>query len=113
MRPSPPSAGFTVRADRRFPVACPVYYLGRGFLGKGLTLNVSMNGWRVKGDQVVQPGQWLAFRIQLPWDGAPVEIPRAIVRWVHEKTFGVEWLFAEDPAKEGLCGFSRDMATRL
>lgn len=113
MRPFPQSVGFTVRAERRFPVACPVYYLGRGFLGKGLTVNLSMRGWRVKGDQVVRPGQRLAVRIQLPCGETPIEIQKAIVRWVHEKTFGVEWLFAADASKEGLCWYIRDMATRL
>ena len=113
MRPSPLSAGFTVRSHRRFPVTCPVYYLGRGCLGKGLTVNLSINGWLVKGDQIVQPGQWLSFRIQLPGGEMPIEIPQAIVRWVHDETFGVEWLFAADPEKESLGGFIRNMATLI
>ena len=113
MRTSPVSARFTVRTDRRFPVACPVYYLGRGLLGKGLTADVSMKGGQVKGDQGVRPGQRLAFRIQLAHADSPIEIPCAIVRWAHDNTFGVEWLMAADPAEEGLCGFIRDLATRL
>ncbi len=90
-----------------------MYYLGRGLLGKGLAVNLSLKGWRVRGDQSVRPGQWLAFRLHLADAETPIEIPRAIVRWTEGKEFGVEWLVAERPAEEELRGFVHEMAARL
>lgn len=87
--------------------------MGRGLLGKGVAINLSVKGWRVLGDAPVRPGQWLVFRLDLRKGESPLEIPRAIVRWTDGTEFGVEWLVAGHPAERGLNGFVQAMAERL
>jgi hypothetical protein len=71
----------TIRTYLRFPVQCPVYYLGPDFLGKGIIHDVSRNGWRVDGDHPVERGMAVALSVLLPGESAPVKVERAIVRW--------------------------------
>lgn len=104
---------FTVRTNRRFPVSCGVYYMGRDSLGKGTAVDLSHKGWRVQGDAAVRRGQWLTFRLQLEDGHPPVEIPRAIVRWTAGHEFGVEWLVVGPHEEQSLDQFIRSMAARL
>lgn len=101
---------YTIRSRHRFLVSCPLYYLGRDVLGKGLTLDLSPRGWRVRGDASVRQGQWLAFRLQLPQGSEVLDIPWAIVRWTDADQFGVEVLQAGRPAQAHLSQFMLDRA---
>ncbi|MFO0774844.1 MAG: PilZ domain-containing protein [Nitrospiraceae bacterium] len=103
---------FTIRSDRRFPVSCPVYYMGRALLGRGTAVNLSTKGWRVQGDEPVRSGQWLTFRLELVGHSQPIQFPRAIVRWTSGLEFGVEWLLADDTTQQGLQQYVCSMASR-
>lgn len=102
---------YTIRSRHRFPVSCTLYYLGRDLLGKGLTLDLSPRGWRVRGDASVRQGQRLAFRLRLPQGSEMLDIPRAIVRWTKGDEFGVEVLQAGPPAQAHLHRFILDRAS--
>jgi hypothetical protein len=80
----------TIRTYLRFPVQCPVYYLGPDFLGKGIIHDVSRNGWRVDGDHPVKSGMALVLSVLLPGESIPVKVERAIVRWTCDGAFGVK-----------------------
>ncbi len=105
------SLRYTIRSSHRFPVPCTLYYLGRDVLGKGLTLDLSPRGWRVRGDARVRQGQSLAFRLRLSKGSEMLDIPRAIVRWTNGDVFGVEVLQAEPPAEALLQRFILDRAS--
>jgi hypothetical protein len=51
---------------------------------------LSRNGFRVLGDHQVVPGVELAVRLSLPDKDEPVEIQRAVVRWVRGLLFGAK-----------------------
>lgn len=87
--------------------------MGRDSLGKGTALNLSQKGWRVQGDAAVRRGQWLAFRLHVGGGQPPIEIPRAIVRWVQGQEFGVEWLVIDPQAEQHLDQVICRMAERL
>jgi ribosomal protein S14 len=86
----PSASRFVIRTYHRIPVRCEIYYLGGEFLGKGTVINLSRNGFRVLGDHQVVPGVELAVRLSLPDKDEPVEIQRAVVRWVRGLLFGAK-----------------------
>jgi hypothetical protein len=86
----PSASRFVIRTYHRIPVRCDIYYLGGEFLGKGTVMNLSRNGFRVLGDHPVVPGVELAVRPSLPDKDEPVEIQRAVVRWVRGLLFGAK-----------------------
>ena len=81
---------FVIRTYHRIPVRCLLYYMGGEFLGKGTVMNLSRSGFRVLGDHQVVPGTELTVRLALPDKDEPVEIQRAVVRWVRGLLFGVK-----------------------
>jgi hypothetical protein len=81
---------FTVRTYSRFPVHCPVSYMGPDFLGTGTVWNLSRSGWRVQGDSLVERGMKLSLSITLPGEKEPVKVDKAVVRWVQGQDFGVK-----------------------
>jgi len=81
---------FVIRTYHRIPVRCLLYYMGGEFLGKGTVMNLSRSGFRVLGDHQVVPGMELTVRLALPDKDEPVEIQRAMVRWVRGLLFGVK-----------------------
>ncbi len=99
-----PSTRFVIRTYHRTPVRCEMYYMGEEFLGKGTVINLSRNGFRVLGDYQVLPGMELAVRLSLPdEEGGPIEIRRAVVRWVRGLLFGakMEMLKLDDKDRIG------------
>ena len=86
---------FTVRTYRRYSVDCPVYYMGASFLGKGLAVEVSREGWRIIGDHPVEVGMTLTLSLLLPDDPVPVKVEKASVRWVRGHTFGIKMLIMQ------------------
>ncbi len=63
---------FHIRSSNRFPVDCPLYFLGDHFLGKEAATDLSHGGWRVEGDHRVTTGMTLALRVCLPDREQPV-----------------------------------------
>lgn len=73
------------------PVAIPVEYVGKEFIGQGVVLNASVSGVLLRGDYVAVVGTSMGLRL-VPDHGEPLDIERAVVRWRRGNAFGVEIL---------------------
>ena len=90
-RPTKPRATrFVLRPYRRIPTWLVLYYLSGECVGKGVVTNLSQLGMRVQGDHAVEPGLDLALRVTFADDDPPIEIERAMVRWVDGYDFGLD-----------------------
>ena len=83
------SRTFQMRAFRRFPVQCSVYYSSDDVQGTGIAWNLSLNGWRVDGTHPVDPGTVVTLCVFLPGQHPTVFIDRATVRWSRGQEFGI------------------------
>jgi hypothetical protein len=79
-----------LRPYRRIPTWLVLYYLSGECVGKGVVTNLSQLGMRVQGDHAVEPGLDLALRVTFADDDPPIEIERAMVRWVDGYDFGLD-----------------------
>jgi len=86
----PGSTRFVIRPYRRIPTWLALYYLSGECVGKGVVTNLSQLGMRVQGDHAVEPGLGLALCVTFADDGPPIEIKRAMVRWVDGYDFGLD-----------------------
>jgi hypothetical protein len=59
---------------------------------EGETVDLSIGGARIESDLVVQPGKQIVVKLIVPGVAEPLYIPRAQVMWIHDQTFGVEFL---------------------
>ncbi|MCS6897254.1 MAG: PilZ domain-containing protein [Nitrospira sp.] len=103
-----PATRFVIRVYHRVPVRCDLYYMGQEFLGKGMVVNVSRNGFRALGDCYVVPGLELIARLSLPQGGGSVDIQCAVVRWVRGLWFGAKILKLNPKAEERIGTFLRE-----
>ena len=78
-----------MRAFRRFPDQCSVYYSSDDVQGTGIAWNLSLNGWRVDGTHPVDPGTVVTLCVFLPGQHPTVFIDRATVRWSRRQEFGI------------------------
>lgn len=85
-----------VRRSPRYPVHCPVTYRINDAEGKGVVLNMSREGWRVRGSRSVSKGTEMSLAITVPSLAGPIPILRALVRWSDGMEFGIS-LMALDP----------------
>ncbi len=76
----------------RYPVQCPIAFLGNHLVGEGTVRKVSTGGWKVQSDQPVQRGNYFALRVLLPDRHAPMRVDLAAVRWSSGREFGFEFL---------------------
>ncbi len=81
-----------LRYTHRYPIQCPVTFLGDHLVGEGTVRNVSQGGWKVDSDQPVQRGHYFALRVLLPDQAVPVKVDLAAVRWSSGREFGLEFL---------------------
>lgn len=69
----------------------PVEYGALSLSGKGTLLNLSEEGLMIRGTHPVHTGLKLMIKISPKDDTAPLQIPRAHVRWVKGQEFGVRF----------------------
>ncbi|MDH4186754.1 MAG: PilZ domain-containing protein [Nitrospira sp.] len=86
------AAGFVLRPYRRIPAQRVLYYLSGECVGKGCLTNLSQSGMRIQGEHAVKPGLDMALRFTLADGGPIIEIEQAIVRWVVDRDFGVDFI---------------------
>jgi hypothetical protein len=82
------------------PTRHVLYYLSGKCVGKGIVINLSQSGMRVRGEHEVEPGLNLALRLTLTDDGPTIDIERAMVRWVDGNDFGLDFLRLSPLAKK-------------
>ncbi len=85
-----------VRRRYRYAVHCPVRYVATGQTGEGVVVDMTREGWRVRGQAGIRPGMVLSMDLSLSGQVGMVAVPRAVVCWVCGTEFGVK-LEAMDP----------------
>ncbi len=100
-----------LRYARRFPIHCPVTFLGGHLVGDGTVRNVSTGGWKVEGSQLIQHGNCFALRVLLPDQAVPMKVDLAVVRWSSGREFGLEFLRMEPEEQERLRRFVSTLQT--
>lgn len=98
---NPIDATGTVRRGRRLPLNCRLFFFGEGdFEGEATILDISTSGCRATSLTDVKVGLSLKLSLFLqdqPW---PVRIDEAVVRWVDDQRFGLEFTGIR-PAQRG------------
>lgn len=82
---------FVLRKNQRFRVSLPVLYHGKEVAGEGMVIDLSLSGWRIRGNEAVFAGMALLLRVYLPTEPEPLRIDGAIVQWVKGLEFGVQF----------------------
>ena len=82
---------FVMRKNQRFRASVPVLYQGKEVAGEGMVEDLSLNGWRIRGNEPVSAGMPLVLRVFVPGEREPLKIDGAIVQWVKGLEFGVEF----------------------
>jgi hypothetical protein len=85
-----------VRRRHRYAVHCPVRYCVTGQNGEGLVVDMTREGWRVRGQGGLRLGMAVSMELTLPGAAGVVPVSRAVVCWVNGTEFGVK-LEAMDP----------------
>jgi len=80
--------------DRRQHLRLPVHYFFtvQGTAGKGVVLDLSVDGCRVESSTYVQLGRELGLSISLPNQRNPLAVDRARVQWGHGHQFGLSFM---------------------
>jgi hypothetical protein len=87
-----PSAGawHEPRFGTRVPVDCRIEYLFECQQSEGRLVDMSRQGWRVRGLQPVAKGTTMTVQVYITDSARPIPIDEAIVRWTEGLEFGVE-----------------------
>ena len=80
-----------IRKHPRFAVDFGSTFLGEQFAGQGTISNLSVGGCSIDSKVTLTAKSILALQIQLPDSQWPLQIDRAVVRWIRGCTFGVEF----------------------
>jgi hypothetical protein len=104
--------GFIPRIYARVKTEGSLYYLGPDGIGKGTVLDVSRTGWRVEGEHAVSPGMLLALSVQLPTGSAPIQVEKAMVRWVKGREVGLRMVTMQPAEWTRLARFISATLTR-
>jgi hypothetical protein len=93
------------RKCTRFEVQLPFSFSGSEAAGGGLVTSLSKDGCSVVSDESVRPNAFLALRLQLPEQYAPLKVEVAEVRWVNGMRFGLEFRHLRAEEQERLRRF--------
>ncbi|MBA5866922.1 MAG: hypothetical protein GDA67_09555 [Nitrospira sp. CR1.3] len=77
------------RMGLRVPITCAVYYSNGAFHASGITANLTHSGGCLHGSHDVQVGMELMLLLIPPTQSALL-IKKATVRWVRDRSFGVQ-----------------------
>ncbi len=101
-----------LRYARRYPIQCPITFLGDHLVGEGTVRNVSTGGWKVDSDQPVPRGNYFALRVLLPDQAVPMKVDLAAVRWSSGGEFGLEFLRMQPEEQARLRHFVSTLETQ-
>ncbi|HJT21814.1 MAG TPA: PilZ domain-containing protein [Nitrospira sp.] len=80
------------RKFERFNINAPVTFAGDTIRGEGRIENLSLGGAAIASDVSVSRGEYLKLSLTLPEQRTPIEVELAPIRWVKDRTFGVEFI---------------------
>lgn len=89
----------------RLSVDLPVSFSGNQVAGGGVVTNLSSEGCAIVSDEPVLPQMFLALRVQLPGQYAPLKVEVGEVRWSSGMGFGVEFKHLRAEEQERLRRF--------
>jgi hypothetical protein len=90
------------RQHRRVPAQLKSLLLGNSHEVEGTTLDLSIGGARIESEINVFPGKQIRVRLVVPGEEEPLLIDQALVRWVGEDTFGIEFLTVDQKGRDDL-----------
>lgn len=90
------------RRHRRVPAELKSLLLGNSHEVEGITLDLSIGGARIESELDVFPGKQIRVRLVMPGEEEPLLIDQAMVRWVDEDTFGIEFLKVNQDRRDDL-----------
>lgn len=79
-----------VRRRYRYEIRCPMQYCLNGQIREGMVVDMTREGWRLKGQDALAPGMILSLDVMLPGAASSLPIARAVVRWVEGRECGVK-----------------------
>lgn len=79
-----------VRRRFRYEIRCPIRYCINGEIREGIVVDMTREGWRLKGQEALDPGMILSLDVTLPGAASSLSIARAVVRWVEGRECGVK-----------------------
>lgn len=79
-----------VRRRYRYEIRCPIRYCLNGQIREGIVVDMTREGWRLKGQDALAPGMILSFDVTLPGAASSLPIACAVVRWVEGRECGVK-----------------------
>ena len=101
------------RKHPRFNIGLPVSFFGHTLTGSGQAQNLSMEGCRIEVDQCPENGDYLELTIGLPDPDPPLRIKSAVVRWVRDRVFGLEFLYMSTEATNRLDRLIKNLNEQL
>jgi hypothetical protein len=90
------------RQHRRVPAQLKSLLLGNSHEVEGITLDLSIGGARIESEIDVFPGKQIRVRLVVPGEEEPLLIDQALVRWVDEDTFGIQFLTVNQEGRDDL-----------
>jgi PilZ domain len=90
------------RQHRRVPAQLKSLLLGNSHEVEGVTLDLSIGGARIESEIDVFPGKQIRVRLIVPGVEEPLLIDQALVRWVDEDTFGIQFLTVNQEERDDL-----------
>ncbi len=93
------------RKEVRYSVDLPVSFSGNQVAGGGVLTNLSAEGCAIVSEEPVLPQAFLALRVQLPGQYAPLKVEVGEVRWSSGMGFGVEFKHLRAEEQERLHRF--------
>jgi PilZ domain len=101
------------RKFHRFQVELRCSFLTDQFTGEGTTLDLSMEGCRMRGDAPLVKGQYVELFINLLGEIAPLTVELAVIRWSGETAFGVEFIRIANRHQSRLRHYLRNLEQAL
>jgi hypothetical protein len=83
---------------RRISTECLGIYLTSSSFRQAVVRDVSLNGFRIEGPSGVPRNTLVMVRLWLPDQEESIDIDQAVVRWVNEREFGVQFVALSNEA---------------
>jgi hypothetical protein len=80
--------------------------------GNGVVSNLSMKGCKVESEATVEPGDHVSLSLTISGDESPLVVELATVRWVEERSFGLEFISMWPAAETRLRQLVHTIGTR-
>jgi c-di-GMP-binding flagellar brake protein YcgR len=90
------------RKHPRFSVEYSAAFSSDSTSAQGLILNISSLGCKARSMTAVEKGDFMGLLIDIPTHETPLQVALAVVRWVRQQEFGLEFIRIEPKDQERL-----------